>query len=393
MLLRYGGGRRPERKGNVDGVVRALIGFIVFGGAGLFAVQLLHADEGPPIRGGTGASIDRHLLGGFRGGAVSREGGARRIASSKEASSGSISSGFVGLKEGVKEETETGDDAVTRGAYLARIGGCITCHMDPDGGEALSGGRALETPYGTFYVSNISPDPDAGIGSWTLEDFQRALTKGKSPSGRLYWPSFPYASFTKMSDGDISDLWAYLRTTEVSAKKNREHDLPIRDRLGVARRVWRLFAFRPGPLPDVPGKDDVWRRGRYLVEALAHCGECHTPRTKIGALRRKRALAGAPYGIDGYAPNITPHERDGIGRWSDDDLETLLTLGMKPDGDFVSGSMAEIVEYETSKLHPDDVTALIAYLRSIEPLPSSGERHSDKHGESPADEDEEEDGD
>jgi mono/diheme cytochrome c family protein len=267
------------------------------------------------------------------------------------------------------EITLTGDPE--RGAYVLRMGGCVACHTDAKGGGAyLAGGRALESPFGTFYTSNITPDPATGIGGWSTGDFVRALTEGISPGGHPYYPAFPYTSYTRMTVQDLVDLKAHLDTVEPVENAVPDHDLPVPFGFRPAMKIWQLLFFEPGRFEPDPGQSEAWNRGAYLVRGPGHCGECHTPRNALGALDESRHLAGTRSGPDGKAvPNITPHDEDGIGRWSEGDITFALQIGLLPDGDAVGGAMAEVVREETGKLEPADLEAIATYLMSVPPLP------------------------
>ncbi len=264
------------------------------------------------------------------------------------------------------------DDAAVkkRGEYLFAAAGCAGCHTDVDGkGPPLAGGRKLKTPFGTFYSANITRDPEHGIGDWTDADFIRALREGIAPDGSHYFPAFPYPTFTKIRDADLKDIRAYIFSLPPVAKRNQSHDIdpPFGWRPLIAG--WKLLFFAPGPFAANPDRDETWNRGAYLVEALGHCGECHTPRNALGALKRDEAFSGTLDGPEGgRIPNITPDADTGIGRWSDGDIKSLFTMGMLPDGDFVGSGMAEVVENTTSKLTDADRDAIIVYLRSLPPL-------------------------
>jgi len=255
-----------------------------------------------------------------------------------------------------------------RGEYLAKAGGCVGCHTEEkEGAVPFAGGRALKTPFGTFYGPNITPDKTAGIGNWTEADFMRALRLGDRPDGSNYFPAFPYPSFTKITDGDARDLWAYLRTLPASAKASQEHDLWFFFGWRWLVTFWKWFYFTPGAFTSIPGLSDVANRGAYLVQALAHCGECHTPRNFLGGPKSSRFLAGGK-GPDGKAvANLTPTE---LKKQSDKDLKDLLTTGMTPDGDVLAEAMGEVVTNTISKLTPADLDALVAYLRTLPPLPT-----------------------
>jgi mono/diheme cytochrome c family protein len=266
--------------------------------------------------------------------------------------------------------------AVTRGAYIAAAGDCLGCHTDKkNNGPPLAGGHPLGTDFGVFFAPNITFDKQAGIGTWSEDDFHRAMRKGKGAHGEFLYPVFPYPSFSGMSDQDISDLYAYLRaqpTSSHSAKSNAvKFPFNMRPLLGF----WRLLFFREGPLQPVAGQTAEWNRGRYLAETVAHCSDCHTPRNVLGAQEKSRAYAGDPHGPDNQKiPNITAASR--VGKWSVDDVVELLDSGMTPDGDFMGGTMATVVK-GTSKLTPADRKAIAVYVKSLPPKASaSGASHS-----------------
>jgi len=255
-----------------------------------------------------------------------------------------------------------------RGEYLAKAAGCVGCHTeDKEGAVPFAGGRALKTPFGTFFGPNITPDKTAGLGNWSEADFMRALRQGDRPDGSNYFPAFPYPSFTKITDADMRDLWAYLRTLPPSAKPSKEHDLWFFFGWRWLVTFWKWFYFTPGAFTPTPGASETVNRGAYLVQALGHCGECHTPRNFLGGPKSDRYLAGGK-GPDGKAvANLTPTE---LKKQSDKDLKDVLTTGMTPDGDVLAESMGEVVTNTISKLTPGDLDALIAYLRTLPPLPS-----------------------
>jgi mono/diheme cytochrome c family protein len=254
-----------------------------------------------------------------------------------------------------------------RGEYLVRAGGCLGCHTeDRKDADAFAGGRALKTPFGTFYGPNITPHPQAGIGRWSEADFMRAMRHGRRPDGANYFPAFPYPSFTKIRDADLRDLWAYLRTLPPSARANQKHDLWFFFGWRFLVTAWKWFFFTPGPFVDVQGASEIVNGGAYLVQALGHCGECHTPRNFLGAPKSGRFLAGGRVAGDREAPNITP---SGLKLWSDADLKQFFVTGVTPDDETASEEMYEVIRNSTSKLTPQDIAALIAYLRSLPPLP------------------------
>jgi len=254
-----------------------------------------------------------------------------------------------------------------RGEYLAKAGGCVGCHTEEKKDAVpFAGGRALKTPFGTFYGPNITPDAEAGIGRWSEVDFVRAMRLGERPDGANFFPAFPYPSFTKISDSDLRDLWAYLRTLPPSAQASKDHDLWFIFGWRWLVSVWKFFFFTPGPFANIPGVSEIVNRGAYLVQALGHCGECHTPRNFLGGPKLGRSLAGGK-GPDGKGvANLTP---TGLKKWDDKELKEFLTTGLTPDGDVPAESMGEVITNTTSKLLPADLDAVIAYLRTLAPLP------------------------
>lgn len=260
--------------------------------------------------------------------------------------------------------------AIKRGEYIFNAGGCAGCHTDSkNNGQLLAGRRALSTPFGTFYGPNITPDRLHGIGAWSEADFIRALREGVRPDGAYYFPVFPYTSFTGMSDADIKDLRAYLMSLPAVAQPNKPHDISFPFGWRFLQMGWRWMNFTQGPFKPDPGKSAELNRGAYLVQALAHCGECHTPRNFMGGLKTGLVYAGTPDGPEGErVPNITPHPDSGIGKWSPADILDLLKSGMTPEGDFVGSSMAEVVRNTTGKLNDADLKAIVAYLRTLPPV-------------------------
>ncbi len=266
--------------------------------------------------------------------------------------------------------TQPLSERIARGQYIFDAAGCLGCHTDEArAGQRLAGGRPMETPFGVVYPPNITPDPIYGIGGWSDSAFIRAFRHGIRADGAPLFPVFPYTSYTLMDDTDILDLKAYLMTQKAVAQPNRPHEL--RDPLGwrVLMPGWNLWYLSVGPMDTNPRQSAQWNRGAYLVRALGHCGECHTPRGWAGDLDDHRALAGNANGYGGeFAPNLTPDGKTGLGRWSEADLMLLLEMGLKPNGDVVGGSMAEVVRNGTSHLTLADRKAIVTYLRSLAPI-------------------------
>jgi mono/diheme cytochrome c family protein len=259
------------------------------------------------------------------------------------------------------------EDLVERGKYLIHAGGCLTCHTaEDDDAIPFAGGRALESPFGTFYSPNITPDRQTGIGDWSDDDFVQAFWEGVTPSGEHYFPAFPYTAYTGVARGDLLAMKAYLFSLEPIEKENREHDLPFVMSSRRSAGAWKSRYFDARRFETDSAQSDEWNRGAYLVRHLGHCGECHTPRTRLGALRDTHELRGNPDGSGGEKiPNITADPDEGIGKWSKSDIEYFLDIGMLPDGDFAGGSMASVIEDSTSQLTPADRLAIATYLQSL----------------------------
>ncbi|MDB5360069.1 MAG: hypothetical protein JWO51_1366 [Rhodospirillales bacterium] len=259
-------------------------------------------------------------------------------------------------------------DLVARGEYLTRAGGCFSCHTVPGNAE-MAGGRALATPFGTFYTPNITPDRETGIGAWTDAQFLRALRQGIRPDGANYFPVFPYTSFTGVTDADALAIKAYLFSRPPVHRPNRPHDVAFPFSWRFLQAGWKLLFFSQGPFRPEPAQDGTVQRGAYLVTSLAHCGECHTPRNRLGGLRSSLALSGTKDGPDGKpVPNITPDEATGIGKWDRGDIATLLKTGMTPEESKVKGAMREAVEDGLKYLSDADRDAIAAYLLTLPPL-------------------------
>jgi plastocyanin len=266
------------------------------------------------------------------------------------------------------EPVETRSRPVVRGEYLFQASGCAECHTAPDG-PPLAGGRRMATEFGVFHVPNITPDRETGIGGWSEQDFVRSMKDGLSPEGEPYFPAFPYPWYTRIYAFDLSDLWAYLKTVEPVRNAVPPHDLSFRFGQRALVHGWRLLDFERGPAPAHPARSRLWNRGSYLVNALAHCGACHTTKTSLGTYRDGMFLAGSDQIPGGHvAPNITPDRETGIGTWSEDDIVRLLETGETPDGGFVHGPMAEVVAQRTAPLTEEDRRAIVEYLVSLPPV-------------------------
>lgn len=264
---------------------------------------------------------------------------------------------------------QSGDAA--NGEYMFAAGGCATCHTAKKDGAFLAGGRELKTDFGSFFTPNITPDKKTGIGSWSDEDFVRAVREGVSPDGSNYYPTFPYTSYAKMTRQDVIDIKAYLDTVPAVRNEVPDHDLAFPFSIRMSMIGWKLLFFDDSPFEPDPSKSDTWNRGAYLVNGPGHCGECHSPRNLLGVVDTDQALSGNKNGPEGDAvPNITPG-KGGIGDWSEEDIVSALEIGFLPDGDFMGGAMTDVIEDNTSKLSPEDLQAIATYLTSLPPIASN----------------------
>lgn len=250
---------------------------------------------------------------------------------------------------------------VENGALVFRAGGCASCHAAPDSEDklTLAGGEGFASDFGTFHAPNISPGPE-GIGGWDLPAFARAVTRGVSPDGQHYYPAFPYTAYVHMTDTDVADLFAYMQTLPVSGTPSKAHEIgfPFTIRRGLG--LWKRLYVDEDYVMAGDLSDEV-TRGRYLVEALGHCSECHTPRGPIGGLQRAAWMTGAPNPSGkGRIPDITPAGLD----WSATDIAYYLQSGLTPDYDSVGGSMASVVD-NLSHLPESDRAAIAAYLKAL----------------------------
>ncbi len=251
-----------------------------------------------------------------------------------------------------------------RGALIFAAGGCVSCHAAPDAeGEdklKLAGGLAFPSDFGTFYAPNISPDTEAGIGGWTLPEFARALQAGVSPEGQHLYPAFPYTAYVHMTPQDVTDLWGYIQSLPADSTAPRPHDVGFPFNIRRALGGWKIL-FAPDAYVLEGELSEQIQRGRYLVEGLAHCGECHTPRNALGGLDRSAWLGGAPNPSGkGRIPNITP----GRLAWSEAEIVEYLTSGFTPDFDSAGGEMAEVVS-NMAQLPEADRAAIAAYLKAV----------------------------
>jgi mono/diheme cytochrome c family protein len=260
------------------------------------------------------------------------------------------------------------DDLVSKGEYLTRAADCAGCHTLP-GGMMYAGGRAFTLPMGTVYAPNITPDPKTGIGGYSDDDWLRMLQKGVARDGRHLYPAMPYASYTKMSREDALAIKAYLFSLKPVATQPTPAatmKFPYDQRWGLT--FWNLMNAPDRRWEPDTSKSAAWNRGAYLVEALGHCGECHTPRNFMQGLKDSKAFAGANQ--QGWiAYNLSSDRQAGIGGWSDDQLVSYLSTGQAPGRGPASGPMAEVIQYSLRYMSQDDIKAMIAYLRDRPPQP------------------------
>ena len=251
----------------------------------------------------------------------------------------------------------TNSDLANRGAYIARTADCMACHR-----EDYSGGVAIETPIGNIYSTNITPSQRYGIGNYTEADFKKALQKGRAPTHQLY-PAMPYPSYHGMADAEISALFAYFQTVPpVEEAPEKITKLPFPLNIRTLMLAWNVI--NVPSTENRSGLTQTQQRGEYLVNNLEHCGTCHTPRNLTQGLDKKKYLSGAPLG-KWYAPNITPDNDSGIGRWSENDIVTYLRTGMLDKRAYAGGPMAEAVAHSTRYLSDEDLSAVAAYLKVV----------------------------
>lgn len=266
------------------------------------------------------------------------------------------------MRSTTEMEKLTGD--VKHGETIFWASGCASCHMAPGAKGSdqlvLAGGQAFPTDFGTFYAPNISSDPEQGIGGWSLATFVHAVQDGVTPEGEHEYPAMPYVAYAKMEPQDLVDLKAFVDGLPASATPNKDHEVRFPFNIRRSLGGWKLLFGGTGYVLTGDLTDQV-KRGRYIAEALAHCGECHTPRNALGGMDKARWLGGSV--IDGgkaKVPNITSGKLD----WSDKDIFTYLTTGATPDFDFAGGAMTHVVD-NMGHLPESDVQAVVAYLKAV----------------------------
>jgi mono/diheme cytochrome c family protein len=279
----------------------------------------------------------------------------------------------LALPFALQSTAHAADDAlVQRGAYLAKLGDCVACHSAPKG-KPFAGGLPMTTPMGKIYTTNITPDPDTGIGRYTEEDFARALREGVAKDGHNLYPAMPYPSYAKVNDDDVKALYAFFMNGVVPVQQaNRQSDIPWPLNMRWPLVLWNMVFLERGVYQDKPGKDMAWNRGAYLIQGLGHCGSCHTPR---GIAFQEKALdeSGSAYltgaALDGwFAANLTQEHNVGLGRWSEADLVAFLKTGANAHAS-AFGSMTSVINNSTQATNGTDIAAMTTYLKS---LPAAG---------------------
>ncbi len=253
---------------------------------------------------------------------------------------------------------------LANGKEMFFAGGCASCHAVPKQPDntRLGGGLALNSPFGAFYVPNISPDRKDGIGAWTEAQFISALNKGTSPAGEHYYPAFPYTSYQRITFDDLRDLFAFLKTLPPVSGRVRDHDLPFPFNIRRTLGLWKLLFLDGAPFKPDPSKPAQWNRGAYLVNGPGHCAECHSPRNALGGIIGGMRFTGGPSPDgQGGVPNITQFK---LKDWTEADIADTLKTGMTADADRVGGNMLEVVS-NTSQLTAADRMAMAAYIKSL----------------------------
>jgi mono/diheme cytochrome c family protein len=253
---------------------------------------------------------------------------------------------------------------IAKGEYLARAGDCLACHT-ASGGKPFAGGLPMPTPFGTLYSTNITPDPDDGIGTWTADQFYTVLHEGRMPDGGLIYPAMPFASYTKVTRADSDAIYAYLRTIAPVKAENRPNELrfPYDNRSLILG--WRTLFFTEGSYQPDKTKSDEWNRGAYLVQGLGHCGMCHTAINALGGSSESQAFQGGLIPMQNwYAPSLTSNKEAGLGDWTLTEISDYLRNGVSHRG-AVYGPMAEVVYDSMQYMTSDDTHAMAVYLKSL----------------------------
>lgn len=256
-----------------------------------------------------------------------------------------------------------------RGRYLVAAGDCAACHTAQNG-QPFAGDRPIPTPFGTIYSSNLTPDPETGIGRWSDDDFLRAMHEGRRPNGQHLYPAFPYPWYTRLSRDDVIAIRAYLETLPPVKQSVRAPELPWPMSWRASVAGWNLLFFRDGEFRPDPTRSADWNRGAYLVEGAGHCGACHSPKNVLGGVKRADAFKGG-IGEGWFATSLRPTRPEGLGGWSLDDIVSYLETGANAHARAM-GPMAEVVENSTRHLSNDDLHAIAVYLKD---LPGDDDAH------------------
>ncbi len=250
---------------------------------------------------------------------------------------------------------------IEKGRYLTVVADCAACHTLPGSGHELAGGRPIETPFGTLFAPNITPDPQTGIGAWTDDEFVNALTKGTGRHGTRLYPAMPYTYYTRLTRDDALAIRAYLNSIPAMHNAVKADQLPFPFNMRWTLAGWDELFFRPQTFVPDPHKSAQWNRGAYLAEGAAHCGMCHTPKNFLGADKDGQRLQG--YNLQGwFAPNITNDTRRGLGSWSVDEIADYLKTGHNKVTT-TTGLMSETLNLSTSHMSDDDLKAIAVYLK------------------------------
>ena len=276
-----------------------------------------------------------------------------------------LTSCLLGATASAMAQASPGNDAVARGAYLARAGDCVSCHTAA-GGAAFAGGLRMDTPFGYLLTPNITPDAATGIGNWSADEFYRTLHQGINKRGQDMYPVMPFDFYTRITRADSDAIFAYLRSLAPvnNAVVVNHLRFPFNQRWSMA--VWRELYFSPGTFKPDAAKSAAWNRGAYLVEGLGHCSACHSPRNALGGIEKDKAYTGAT--VDGwFALNLTSELHTGLGQWTAEQIATYLKTGAVAGKTTALGPMAEVVKNSTSQMSDADLAAMAAYLKDIPP--------------------------
>jgi len=274
-------------------------------------------------------------------------------------------SGPSAVPEGVPRPASFDAPRVAQGARLASLGNCASCHTAP-AGRTYAGGRALQTPFGTIYGTNITPDRETGIGQWSQADFARAMREGVDRDGRNLYPVFPYDHFTILTDADIGALYAYLMTREPVRAATPPNALRFPYNLRPLIGVWKSRYLRTGPFRADPSQSAQWNRGAYLVRGLAHCGACHTPRNGLGAEQKDHDFAGGE--AEGWHAPALNAESPSPVPWTAHALAAYLREGLAESHAMTAGPMTDVV-HNLAGAPAEDVRAIATYVASLDTRP------------------------